>query len=139
MFSSTREEPRLPFPTEIVIIQGVEFEEYIIPDDQRRAVLDQLYPFDPVPALDDEFYDLHSGKTFLVREYRVLREGGMNWLVSPYFEEGGGTVIDWVPPEMMEQDEEDWSVSEEEEEDWFLPDADEDQGEWLAREEDYWA
>ena len=25
-------------------------------------------------------------------------EGCMNCLASPYYEEGGGTVIDWVPP-----------------------------------------
>jgi hypothetical protein len=38
-------------------------------------------------------------KKFSLREFRVTREGGMNCLVNPYYEEGGGTVIDWVPPD----------------------------------------
>jgi hypothetical protein len=98
-------EPRLPFPIKPLIINGVVIEEYVIPDERRAAVLAELYPFDPVPALDDEFHDLHSGRTFKVREFRVTREDGFNCLVSPYYEEGGGTVIDWVPPSagLMEQ------------------------------------
>lgn len=92
-------EPRLPFPTKPLVIGGVELEEYIIPDEKRAEVLDELYIFDPVPALDEERFDLHSGKKFFVRNYRVTREDGHNYLVSPYYEEGGGTVIDWMPAE----------------------------------------
>jgi hypothetical protein len=74
-------------------------EEYIIPEEKRALVLSALYIFCPVPALDDELCDLHTGKNFKVREFRVTREAGHNFLVSPYYEEGGGTVIDWVPVE----------------------------------------
>jgi hypothetical protein len=91
------EEPRLPFPTNPLVIDGVELEEYVIPVEKRAEVLEQLYIFDPVPSLDEERFDLHSGKKFFVRDYRVTREEGMNYLVSPYYEEGGGTVIDWMP------------------------------------------
>lgn len=93
----TNEEPRLPFPTKPLIIGGEEIEEYVIPDNKRAEVLEQLYIFDPIPALDEERFDLHSGKKFRVSDYRVTREEGMNWLVSPFYEEGGGTVIDWMP------------------------------------------
>jgi hypothetical protein len=93
------EEPRLPFPTKPLTINGVEVEEYIIPDGKKEEVLQELYPFTPVPSLDERFEDLHSGKLFAVREFRVTREDGHNWLVSPYYEEGGGTVIDWMPPQ----------------------------------------
>ena len=93
---------RLPFPTKPLVIHGAKIEEYIIPDAKKAAVLKQLYIFDPVPSLDEELYDLHSGKKFFVRDYRVTREDGLNFLVSPYYEEGGGTVIDWLPAEAGE-------------------------------------
>ncbi len=88
---------RLPFPTKPLIIDGVELEEYVIPEDRKDEVLRDLYLFRPIPLLDDEFLDLHSGRRFKVREFRVTRENGFNWLVSPYYEEGGGTAMDWVP------------------------------------------
>ena len=91
------EGPRLPFPTKPLVINGVKIEEYIIPDEKRADVLKELYIFDPIPALDEERFDLHSGKKFFVRDYRVTREEGQDFLVSPYYEEGGGTVIDWMP------------------------------------------
>jgi len=93
------EEARLPFSTKPLVINGVEIEEYVIPDDKKAEVLKELYIFDPVPALDEERFDLHSGKKFVIRDFRVTREEGQNFLVSPYYEEGGGTVIDWMPAE----------------------------------------
>jgi hypothetical protein len=94
---------RLPFPTKPLVINGFNVEEYIIPEDKKELVLKALYPFIPMPSMDEERLDLHSGKKFKIREFRVTREGLMNCLVSPYYEEGGGTVIDWVPPD--EEDE----------------------------------
>jgi hypothetical protein len=88
---------RLPFSTKPVVVQGIEVEEYVIPDHKKELVLRALYPFFPVPGMDEEWLDIHTDKKFRVREFRVTREGGHNFLVSPYYEEGGGTVIDWVP------------------------------------------
>jgi hypothetical protein len=88
---------RLPFPTRRLTIGQVRFEEYIIPDDRREEVLRLLYLFRPVPRLSAWREDIHTGRKFRVRDYRVLRHGGRNWLVSPFYEEGGGTVIDWIP------------------------------------------
>jgi len=99
MMRPSMRDPRLPFPTKPLIINGTEVEEYIIPDKKKAEVLQALYIFRPIPSLDEERFDLHSGKRFRIREFRVTREGGHNFLVSPYYEEGGGTVIDWVPPE----------------------------------------
>ena len=42
--------------------------------------------------------DIHAGKTFKVRDYIVTREGDGNFLVSPYYAEAGGTVLDWMVP-----------------------------------------
>ena len=89
-------ESRLPFPTKPILINGCVVEEYLIPRNEKKSVLEALYPFIPVPSLNAIRTDIHSGKKFRVHEFRVTYEGGMNCLVSPYYEEGGGTVIDWV-------------------------------------------
>lgn len=97
-------DPRLPFPTRLVRIGEYLVEEFIIPDDKRAEVLAQLYPFRPIPNLDAKLYDLHADKTFIVKQYRVTYEFGMNYLVSPYYFESGGTVIDWLPLEPNRDD-----------------------------------
>lgn len=70
-----------------------------IPEEKKGEVLKALYPFGPLPDLDDKRYDLHEGKTFRVRDFRVTWEHGQNFLVSSYYPSSGGTVIDWMPPE----------------------------------------
>ena len=92
----------LPFPTRRVEVRGGSIDEYIIPDESREAVLDQLYIFDPVPSLDEELYDLHEGKRFRVRDFKVIWERGRNYLMSPYYLSSGGSVIDWVSVELGE-------------------------------------
>ena len=53
--------------------------------------------------------DIHEDKTFKVRDFRVTREDGMNLLVSPYYPNSGGTVIDWVREEWaIEFNEDEW-------------------------------
>jgi hypothetical protein len=90
------QEERLPYPTHPIILNsGNIVEEFIIPDEDREIVLEQLYPFEPVPKLTDQMIDIHLDKVFTVRDFRVTWENGMNYLVSPYYPEGGGTVIDW--------------------------------------------
>ena len=88
---------RLPFPTRTVPAVGGMVEVYVIPDEKKAEVLEELYPFIPVPSLDEEMYDVHADKNFKVKDFCVTREGAMNFLVSPYYFESGGTVIDWEP------------------------------------------
>ena len=76
------------YPTRPLKVQGGTVEEYLIPDDKKAEVLEQLYIFEPVPALDEERFDLHEGKKFRVREFRVTWEDGHNFLVSPYYPSG---------------------------------------------------
>ena len=83
---------------------GASVDEFIIPDEDRELVLEQLYPFSPIPKLTDVVYDVHADKTFVVRDFRVTWEHGMNYLVSPYYAESGGTVIDWVDENWAEED-----------------------------------
>ncbi len=87
---------RLPYQTRPMYFpNGASVEEFIIPDEDRELVLEQIYPFSPLPKLTDMMYDVHADKKFMVKEFRVTWEHGMNFLVSPYYPESGGTVIDW--------------------------------------------
>ncbi|NUQ84458.1 MAG: hypothetical protein HUU11_07075 [Anaerolineales bacterium] len=111
-------EERLPYPTQPMYFpDGTWVEEFIIPEEDKEIVLEQLYPFSPVPKLTDVMYDLHADKTFVVRKFRVTWEHGMNYLVSPYYPENGGTVIDWM-------DENSWVDDEYDEEDFGDEDFD---------------
>jgi len=92
-----RSESRLPYPSRMVPFRGGMVEEYIIPQEDKSRLLRRLYPFEPVPALGDEMYDLHAEKRFVVKDFRVIRHAEANLLVSPYFFESGGSVIDWMP------------------------------------------
>ena len=97
---------RLPYSTKPMYFpDGSSVEEFIIPEEDRELVLEQLYPFSPVPKLTDEMYDLHADKTFIVKDFRVTWEHGMNYLVSPYYPESGGTVIDWMDQDSWVDDE----------------------------------
>ena len=99
-------EERLPYPTRPMCFpNGISVEEFIIPDEDKEIVLKQLYPFSPIPKLTDEVEDLHSGKKFLIKDFRVTWEHGMNYLVSPYYPESGGTVIDWMDESSWVNDE----------------------------------
>lgn len=99
-------EERLPYATQPMYFPaGNWVEEFIIPEEDKEIVLEQLYPFSPVPKLTDEMYDIHAEKTFIVREFRVTWEHGMNYLVSPYYPESGGTVIDWMDEDSWVDDE----------------------------------
>jgi len=88
---------RLSFPTKLARVPGGIVEVYIIPDEKKEEVLKELYPFIPVPSLEDVMEDIHEEKKFKVKEFCVTREENMNMLVSPYYFKSGGTVIDWWP------------------------------------------
>jgi len=90
-------EPKLPYPTRRVPAAWGSVEVYEIPEQEKAAVLESLYPFDPVPKLKETMLDIHEEKTFRVLEFLVVRDCGMNMLVSPYYPISGGSVIDWMP------------------------------------------
>lgn len=90
---------RLDYPTEMLkLSNGCEVEKYIIPDEDKEKVFDALYPFIGRTSLEHTLIDIHTSKTFKVRDYIVIREGDGNFLVSPYYAEKGGTVLDWMNP-----------------------------------------
>lgn len=63
------DETRLPFPTRILQIPSGTIEVYVIPDEKKAAVLKELYPFIPVPSLEEEMYDVHAEKKFRVKDF----------------------------------------------------------------------
>ena len=90
--------PRLGYPTRpLKMSNGCVVEEYVIPDGEREGVLEKLYPFIGRPSMDDKMLDLHSDSVFTVRDFLVIREGGLNFIASPKYAEAGGTVLDWIP------------------------------------------
>ena len=91
------QDARLPFPTKTIRLPNETIELYEIPYNMKATVLKALYPFIHKPSIDDEMYDIHAGKIFFLKEFLVTRENGANFLVSPYYFESGGTVIDWEP------------------------------------------
>jgi hypothetical protein len=117
---------KLPYQTRPMYFpNGASVEEFIIPDEDRELVLEQIYPFSPIPKLTDVMYDIHADKTFIVKEFRVTWEHGMNYLVSPYYPESGGTVIDWWDENWNEDELDDDEFDEE-------PDDDFDSGDNLG-------
>ena len=97
MLKITGPQERLDYPTEkMKMSNGCEVEKYIIPEADKEKVLDALYIFTDKPSLDNERLDLHTNRIFKVRDYIVTREGNGNFLVSPYYAEKGGTVLDWI-------------------------------------------
>ncbi|MBC7878613.1 MAG: hypothetical protein H7Y59_15685 [Anaerolineales bacterium] len=113
-------EERLPYPTKPMYFpDGTSVEEFIIPDEDKEIVLAQLYPFSPIPKLTDEVEDMHAYKKFIVKDFRVTWEHGMNYLVSPYHPESGGTVIDWIDESNWNNDEIDEEFSEDDVDDDF--------------------
>lgn len=119
-------EEKLPYATQPMYFQdGSWVEEFIIPEEDKEIVLGQLYPFSPIPQLTDVMYDLHADKTFVVKDFRVTWEHGMNYLVSPYYPESGGTVIDWMD-ENSRVDDEDYDEEDFDDDDFELPEIDDD-------------
>ena len=86
---------------------GVMVDVYDIPDDRKAELLDELYPFEPSPSMDDTLFDLHEGRSFKVSDFIVVREDNSNFAVSPYYLHSGGTILDWIPLDRMESDTDD--------------------------------
>jgi len=119
MFDEPSPAEKFPYATKPMYFpDGSWVEEFIIPDEDKEIVLEQLFPFSPIPKLTDEIYDLHADKTFIVKDFRVTWEHGINYLVSPYYPESGGTVIDWMGKD-------DW-VNDEFEDDFDFHESDDD-------------
>ena len=96
MWFTGPQEP-LDYPMEdLEMANGCVVKKYVIPEADKEKVLKALYPFAPCPKLDEVRIDIHTEKKFTVRDFMVTREGDGNFLVTPYYAEAGGTVLDWI-------------------------------------------
>lgn len=90
----------LPFPLHpLKMAYGPDAQEYAIPQDEKGEILKELYPFFPCPKMTEERFDIHEQKKFFVKDFRVIRERNRNMLVSPYYPNSGGMLVDWGPVE----------------------------------------
>jgi hypothetical protein len=97
LLSIIPEQPEMPYELEDWIgSDGVTYQKYVIPDDKRQEVLDNTFPFTPVPKIDETMIDLHTEKDFIVKDYAIIRYANRNIVVSPYFNEKGGMSVDWI-------------------------------------------
>ena len=69
-----------------------------IPEADKAMVLNDLFPFDDAPSINDTLFDLHEKKPFKVSDYLVIRWGEGHLLASPYFPNTGGMLVDWAAP-----------------------------------------
>ncbi len=98
--------PELPYPLKpLKMAYGPDEEVYDIPEDAKPGILDDLYPFCPAPAPDSEVFDLHEQRLFKFRDAQVIRHNGRNLVVSPFYSHSGGMVVDFMPPECAEAEE----------------------------------
>jgi len=86
----------LPFPTHDVKVGNEAVKEYDIPKGKRKAVIELLYPFYNIPHLNKVMIDIHENKKFRVRDYKVIQGPDRPFLMSPYWQTSGGSVVDWL-------------------------------------------
>lgn len=72
------------------------FLQYVIPDEEKADVIRKLWMFDGAERLDMDatYLDIHCNKTFKLRDAIITREDDCNFIMSPYYAEAGGTLLD---------------------------------------------
>ena len=100
-----KESEPLPYPLKpLKMASGPDEEVYDIPEEDKSKVFEEVYPFQPCPALDDLRLDLHEQKVFKFRDAQVIRYKGRNLIVSPYYAHSGGMAVDFLPAECAESE-----------------------------------
>tara|TARA_B100000809_G_C14715064_1_gene379272 strand:+ start:34 stop:363 length:330 start_codon:yes stop_codon:yes gene_type:complete len=71
--------------------------EYVIPMEDKQELLNKLH-FGKPQKLNEEVIDINCNKKFTVKDYKVVWENETNYVVSPYYQFSGGTLMEWVRP-----------------------------------------
>jgi hypothetical protein len=72
MDDETPLDEKLPYDTRPMYFpNGASVEEFIIPDEDRELVLQQIYPFMPVPKLTDVMYDIVARTSALIPSAKI--------------------------------------------------------------------
>ena len=95
------ESPELDYPLKTLEMpEGYQDElVYEIPEEDKEKIWKSLNPFMTSFTMDDILLDIHSNKKFALKDFKVIRSNGRNFIASPYYAEAGGTLLDFVPPE----------------------------------------
>ena len=105
MLSVTGPQKPLDYPMHLLALSDGTFtKEYEIPEEDREEVFRKLYLFDSPPSMDTDMMDIHEGKKFKVKDFRVIWEDGGNFIVSPFYPASGGTLLDWVQCNAVQKD-----------------------------------
>ena len=93
--------PVLGYPMQKREAANGDFEAvYLIPPEDKEKVVRQCWPYEGwEPDMESEVLDLHSRRTFKLKEAMVVWWDWRNILVCPDYLKTGGMVIDMVPPE----------------------------------------
>ena len=70
---------------------------YVISPEEKYEVLKAAYLCEPVPGPNAVLEDIHTEREFLFKDLLVVKNGDLVELETPFFMDGGGSVIDWVP------------------------------------------
>lgn len=103
----TPKNSEMDFPQKKIEVDGHDPElEYVIPQEKKAEVLKKLWPFDgKPPAMEDTLQCIHEGKTFKVKDFKVIsvrfvhEQLGYRFfpmLASPFYRHSGGTILDWA-------------------------------------------
>lgn len=95
----TAKAPMLEWPLKPVRLgNGVTEDVYDIPEDKAYDELRKCWPFEDesFPKKGGKLYDVHAKKHIVIDKCLILRYMDRNIIVSPYYPESGGTVIDLV-------------------------------------------
>lgn len=96
-----------PLPYELVEMEtsiGTKENLYSIPQDEKEELLKDLWPFTATPKMSERMFDIHEGKTFIFKDVQIMRWKNWNIIVSPYYLQSGGTLIDFVNPSLADKD-----------------------------------
>ncbi len=72
--------------------------EISIPQAGKQKFLDENYPFQGVPRLDDLKVCIHCNQVIRVGDFKVIRidSDDFNYICCPNYPDCDGTVIDWI-------------------------------------------
>jgi len=95
----------LPFALEpITCANGAVEYLYKISPTRIRAALELCHGTEGLLDTKKEIFDLHSKKTVTVDDLRILRYKGRNIVVSPYYAESGGMLVDLIDRSDINED-----------------------------------
>ena len=88
--------------------RSYKFLQYVIPPEEKESVIRKLWMFDGAERLnmDATYLDIHCNKTFQLKDAIITREDGCNFIMSPYYAEAGGTLLDMT--QYTADDPKDW-------------------------------